>query len=105
MKNISIDKLFEELPDSIKASEHSDVKTIIQIWRDEEVIGNFTDGTNGIQRSCSYKIIDLNDSICFLKGELKGNYPPYTKRHGGNAYGSDPTYELKQIIIKNIGNE
>lgn len=105
MNSNSLDNLFEQLPDSIKTYQHAKVKTVIQIWTNENVVGSYTDGASGIQRSITYKIIDFDDSVCFLSGELTGSHPPYQKRHGGNAYGSDPKDELKQLILKNIDNE
>jgi hypothetical protein len=105
MNSYSVDKLFEDLPDTIKTYHHANIKTIVQIWRNENIVGSYTGGSSGIQRSCNYKIIDFDDSVCFLSGELKGTRPPYQKRHRGNAYGSDPIVELKQLILKNIDKE
>lgn len=91
-----------DLPDSLLANNHSEVKTVIQIHHKEIIVGHYDDGADGIQKYCTINIIDFLKGECIYKDSIYGSSPPNSKTHHGSEYGSEPLSNIKDYILKHV---
>lgn len=99
MDKRKIDKLYAELPDSLILSKYSDVQILIQLWRTENKIGTYDDGSAGFQKYISYRIIDFMDSTWLDTGRVVGELPDFSKSHNRDVHGENPEKKLLHKIL------
>lgn len=90
LRRKSIDSMLFDFNDSYKPSSASDVSIAIAFDCTDSLIGKYSDGALGYQKTCNVFIIDTNKHIWSYVGNLVGSEPPQSKKGGGTRTGSHP---------------
>ncbi|MFW5872664.1 MAG: hypothetical protein ACOCVN_01625, partial [bacterium] len=83
MNDLTFHNEHYQLPDSIRAKNHNNVKCLLQVYRRNEEVGEYTDGKIGYLIHLEYRIIDYEREIVVFKEEVVGDAPSRTKSHSG----------------------
>lgn len=112
LQNGRLGDLFYMLPEQYQAKKNEDISYVIQLSREDVLVGHYVERTNG-------KLSNFNDtsgpSACVIKYEfrvndyiqkanvygeiIKGTEPPKEKTIRGNGYGSDPKMDIYNKIL------
>jgi len=98
--NKDFDNLHYSVPDNLRAKWIEEVNTIIQIDREEEVVGRYTYGASAIQRICNIKVIDFKSQIILYTEQFRGSLPIDSRdKRSSPGYGTRPDNSVQNFIL------
>ena len=86
----NVDRMFFQIKDSYKPKDSAGVFYVVGFKCSDEVVGSYSDGAYGYQKSCDIYVINVRSHTWSYAGKFKGSEPPRSKKGGGSRTGSHP---------------
>lgn len=96
--------LYFDLPDNLKATTPTDLNTVVQIYREQRDVGNYTDGGDALQWIYQITVVDYATGRLVDATTLTGSEPPQSKSSRGDASGSEPRSDALDYLKELAGN-
>jgi hypothetical protein len=100
-----VDRLYFELPKTLRAASPDAVATIVWLaWREEQV-GQYAEGVPSCIEWCDVTVIDRAQSVVIGKKQFKGGDPPAVlKKNFSKGVGPRPYKEIADYVASLCGN-
>jgi len=86
----TVDRMYFRLKDAYKPKSTADVSSVVGFKCSDEVVGSYSDGASGYQKSCDIYVIDVGNHAWSYVGNFTGSEPPNSKKGSGSRTGSHP---------------
>lgn len=94
-----VDDIYLDLPDPLRATRPSEVKSLIFLEWETRATHSYRNGATGYSYVCKLEIVDLSLPALVAKTELLGPYPPKTiPKSQREAYGARP----KDLVLATL---
>lgn len=93
-----IDDVFFKLPEQLRPADTSEVGTIIKLYREQEIIGTYTDKTTAYHKYIKVIFIDITTHEIIGEETVYGVLPPDSKKHKGDDAGGNPDNSLIRLL-------
>lgn len=89
----TVDSMLFRIRDSYKPKSAEDVSFVVGFNCSDQVVGSYSDGASGYQKSCDIYVIDVHSHTWAYAGNFSGSEPPSSKKGGGSRTGSHPAQD------------
>jgi len=86
----TVDRMYFQLKDAYKPKSTADVSSVVGFKCSDEVVGSYSDGASGYQKTCAIYVIEVRNHTWSYVGNFTGSEPPNSKKGGGSRTGSHP---------------
>jgi|GEM_PF-5713445 len=86
----TVDRMYFQLKDGYKPKSAADVSSVVGFKCSDEVVGSYSDGASGYQKTCDIYVIEVRNHTWSYVGSFTGSEPPNSKKGGGSRTGSHP---------------
>jgi len=93
LKAMSLDELYYDLPDQLRARNRDEVDTVAWLEYEPTLVGTYQTG-RAYAYKCTLWLVDNSDSRITDRHEFLGTNPPEQKKWRGDAYGLKPDYMI-----------
>ena len=90
LKTRAVDRMYFRLKDAYKPKSAADVSSVVGFKCSDEVVGSYSDGASGYQKSCDIYVIEVSNHTLSYVGNFTGSEPPDSKKGSGSRTGSHP---------------
>ena len=90
LKTRAVDRMYFRLKDAYKPKSAADVSSVVGFKCSDEVVGSYSDGASGYQKSCDIYVIEVGNHTWSYVGNFTGSEPPDSKKGSGSRTGSHP---------------
>jgi len=90
LKTRAVDRMYFRLKDGYKPKSAADVSSVVGFKCSDEVVGSYSDGASGYQKSCDIYVIEVSNHTWSYVGNFTGTEPPNSKKGSGSRTGSHP---------------
>jgi hypothetical protein len=90
LKTRTVDRMYFRLKDAYKPKSAADVSSVVGFKCSDEVVGSYSDGASGYQKSCDIYVIEVGNHTWSYVGNFTGSEPPNSKKGSGSKTGSHP---------------
>ncbi|MEW8008978.1 MAG: hypothetical protein G8D88_10445 [gamma proteobacterium symbiont of Ctena orbiculata] len=90
LKTRAVDRMYFRLKDAYKPKSAADVSSVVGFKCSDEVVGSYSDGASGYQKSCGIYVIEVGNHTWSYVGNFTGSEPPDSKKGSGSRTGSHP---------------
>lgn len=100
LKTKAIDRMYFRLKDSYQPKSAADVSSVVAFECSDRLVGSYSDGAAGYQKSCDIYVIEVSSHTWNYVGKFTGSEPPNSKKGGGSKTGSHPVKDyLKRLGV------
>ena len=89
----TVDRMLFRIKDDYKPKSAGDVSYVVGFNCSDEVVGSYSDGASGYQKSCDIYVIDVRSHTWSYVGNFTGSEPPKSKKGSGSRTGSHPAQD------------
>lgn len=93
LKEGTVARMLFSIKDDYKPKSAGDVSFVVGFNCSDAVVGTYSDGASGYQKSCDIYVIDVRSHTWSYAGNFVGSKPPQSKSGRGSATGSHPARE------------
>jgi hypothetical protein len=93
LKEGTVTTMLFSIKDEYKPKSAGDVSFVVGFNCSDAVVGTYSDGASGYQKSCDIYVIDVRSHTWSYAGNFVGSKPPQSKSSRGSAKGSHPAWE------------
>ena len=90
LKTRAVDRMYFRLKGTYKPKSAADVSSVVGFKCSDEVVGSYSDGASGYQKSCDIYVIEVSNHTLSYVGNFTGSEPPDSKKGSGGRTGSHP---------------
>jgi len=90
LKTRAVDKMSYRFKDNFRPNSAADVSSVLGFECSDKVVGSYSDGATGYQKTCDLYVITVGDHTWSYAGSFTGSEPPNSKKGGGSRTGSHP---------------
>jgi len=93
LKSKTVDSMIFSIRDGYKPKSAEEVSFVVGFNCSDQVVGTYSDGASGYQKSCDIYVIDVRSHTWAYAGNFSGSEPPSSKEGGGSRTGSHPAQD------------